>query len=252
MSIFPTLLRPPQVRPRGPATAAADFPIHLEPVLPTHLLPAGGSGDLPPPPPSAVGAGLVLGDSVLWTEDVWVDAATLPGAGGAKAAKSASQPARPPQEVSPSHPRATLACSRTVAATVSLDSASRVTSAGGLAVAGLAAGGDGSTADATTAHARPAAGHAGAGHWGVAAHVTHAAAAAALASRELVLQVEWCAVEGGGGGSGTAWAELPRGKVVRRSGAVFTAVHAGAHRAPWEDEAGRWTLLEELRASYDA
>jgi hypothetical protein len=69
------------------------------------------------------------------------------------------------------------------------------------------------------------------------------------------MQVEWCALSAVSAAAGRASAAAlayPKGKVIRRPGAVLAAPAAGAHRQPWEDEAGRWSLLEELRASFEA
>lgn len=245
--------------PSSAATAARDYPVPLEPVCPAHLLIAAGRHGAPES--DVLGVGAVLGDPILWTEEVWVDGASLgPGAGG----KGGAVPAgRAPMEVPPTHPRATLLCLRTVAGVVQGDSASRMVSASGVTVAAKAAGGA-AHRGAAAAHARAALAAAtgaratgGPAQWHAAAHVTHAAAAAALAARELVILVDWCVVSSDPGAgaalaAATASAVLPRGKAVRRPGAVLAAPSAGAHRAPWADEAGRWTLLEELKASYDA
>jgi hypothetical protein len=62
----------------------------------------------------------------------------------------------------------------------------------------------------------------------------------------LALQVEWCAVSIARAGTYA----LPAGAIVKRRQADIA--HLDVFRTLWADESGRWSCLEELRASYDA
>ncbi len=67
----------------------------------------------------------------------------------------------------------------------------------------------------------------------------------AVARRVVSLQVEWCTVSAARAGNYV----LPHGAIVKRKQADIA--HLEVYRVMWEDEAGRWSLGEELRASYD-
>jgi len=76
---------------------------------------------------------------------------------------------------------------------------------------------------------------------------------AAVARRQLTLQVEWCTIGGWPKDVHPAEAEaacrLPVGAIVKRAGAALAALDV--YRALWDDEAGRWSFTEELGASFD-
>ena len=68
----------------------------------------------------------------------------------------------------------------------------------------------------------------------------------AALQRVLALQVEWCAVSIARAGTYA----LPPGSIIKRRQADIA--HLDVFRTLWADESGRWSCLEELRASYDA
>ena len=70
--------------------------------------------------------------------------------------------------------------------------------------------------------------------------------AEAAARRVLTLQVEWCTVSIARAGTYA----LPLGACVKRRQADIA--HLDVFRTLWTDEAGRWAVLEELKASYDS
>lgn len=70
--------------------------------------------------------------------------------------------------------------------------------------------------------------------------------AEAAQRRVLSMQVEWCAVSIARAGTYS----LPAGAIIKRRQA--DVAHLDVYRTMWADEAGRWSCLEELRASYDA
>jgi len=210
---------------------------------------------------------IVLGDVVLFTEDVFLYAGPD------------VDPYHPaaPREVPESHPRAEFFCSRTVAAQVIADSASRMTAGSGASAniadpAGPAPVGATATALAASGYlagvrserVRTAAGghvvsvrppsalsrrRHDAGVGATDSGTRHGGAPTciedALAGRALTLQVEWSTVSK----ARAASAVLHPGAIVRRR-----AVDLGGldmYRTLWRDEAGRWSLAEEMRASYD-
>jgi hypothetical protein len=217
---------------------------------------------------------VVVGDVILFTEDVFVDSG--PDA-------DPYHPA-PRKEVPESHPRAVFLCSRTIAATVISDSASHVTSGSGasanvgapggpvpvgVAAAAAAAAeaamaivqseetksvmaGKGSVRGFKAGQALPArpksaaSAHAGGVDVGARAGGPPSTIDEAVSRRALSLQVEWCTVSLARSGRYV----LPHGAIVKRRQADIA--HLDVYRAMWEDEAGRWSLGEELRASFPA
>jgi hypothetical protein len=159
---------------------------------------------------AAARADVVVGDTVLFTEDVFVDSS--PPA-------DPYHPA-PAKEVPEANPRAKYLCSRTLAATVIGDNASRMVAGTGSSAAGAVAPLPPSALPSTTL-------------------------SDALAQRVVTLQVEWCTVST----SRASAYQLPHGLIVKRRHADLARLDV--YRCVWEDEAGRWTLAEELRASYD-
>jgi hypothetical protein len=226
---------------------------------------------------------IVVGDTILFTEDVFVDSGPDPDPYHPVARK----------EVHESHPRAQFLCSRTVAAVVLVDSASHLAAGSGASANVGTEGGPvyvGASAKAAAARNAAAApvqseetraimlgkGNAGitkgfkAGNalvrprtasssssshgggsgsgGGIEAGAGHGPAQSigeAVASRTLSLQVEWCTVSVARAGTYV----LPPGAIVKRKQA--DVAHLDIFRCMWEDEAGRWSLGEELRASYD-
>jgi hypothetical protein len=168
---------------------------------------------------------LVVGDVCCWTEDVFVEGrgSVAPGA-----------PAPPLKETTPDHAAAKFVCTRTLAATVLADNATRM----------------GSGRTATTPPLTTTA-----------------------ATREVTVQVEWCTLGATDLPADHAWCvalRVPAGAIIKRpcpcpapsatmdaasaSGGEDAGAGAGlgacdVFRAPWEDEAGRWSVAEEVAAS---
>lgn len=219
---------------------------------------------------------IVVGDVILFTEDVFVD----------RAPDVDMYHPQPKKEVPEGHPRAHFLCSRTIAATVIGDSASCMVAGGGHSANVGAPDGPvpvGFAAVAATAHAKSKAidkdadtgivvskagsllgftsgqkapgttmraksGNAAATDSGKVATTAMRPPISvdeAVARRQLSLQVEWCTVSA----AKAAYYVLPHGAIVKRSQADIA--HLDVYRCMWEDEAGRWGLGEELTASYD-
>jgi hypothetical protein len=212
---------------------------------------------------------IVAGDVILFTEDVFVDSAPDPDPYHPAARK----------EVAQSHPRAHFLCSRTIAATLLADSASRLTTGSGasanlggpggpthvgMAAAAIAAH-DVAThkdADATSyisaktgsvtkfAASRPSS--VGSRRHSLSIAETVGAVkpsetiSEAVTQRVLSLQIEWCTVSIARAGPYT----LPLGAIVKRKQSDLAGLDVW--RTMWADEAGRWSVSEELKASYDS
>ena len=212
---------------------------------------------------------IVAGDVILFTEDVFVDSAPDPDPYHPAARK----------EVPQSHPRAHFLCSRTIAATLLADSSSRLTTGSGasanlggpggpthvgMAAAAIAAH-DVAThkdADATSyisaktgsvtkfAASRPSS--VGSRRHSLSISETVGAVkpsetiSEAVTQRVLSLQIEWCTVSIARAGPYT----LPLGAIVKRKQSDLAGLDVW--RTMWADEAGRWSVSEELKASYDS
>jgi hypothetical protein len=211
---------------------------------------------------------VVLGDLILFTEDVFVDSA--PDA-------DAFHPAEP-TPVPESHPRATFYCSRTVAASIISDSASRLTAGSGVSANIAVIGGPspiGATAAAFAASGyltgmytervktvtggqvvsvRPPSAlsrrkvDAGVGSTdsGVRAMGGPSCMEDGLHARMLTLQVEWSTVSKSRAGAMV----FAHGSIIKRRAVDLAGLDM--YRTLWADEGGRWSLSEEMRASYDA
>lgn len=127
-----------------------------------------------------------------------------------------------PREVACDAPTAKFVATRTIAATIIADTASRcIGSSGGGGAAAAAPGADD--------------------------------AAAALATRELTVAVEWCTLGATELPPDHPWSLALRcgvGAMVKRQASAISA--CDVFRVAWEDEGGRWTVGEELAASWDA
>lgn len=212
---------------------------------------------------------IVAGDVILFTEDVFVDSAPDPDPYHPAARK----------EVPQSHPRAHFLCSRTIAATLLADTASGLTTGSGASANLGGPGGPtiiGMTAAALAAHdvathkdddatsyisaktgsvtkfaaSRPSS--VGSRRHSVSVAETVGAIkppetiAEAASQRILSLQIEWCTVSIARAGPYT----LPLGAIVKRKQSELAGLDVW--RTMWADEAGRWSISEELKASYDS
>ena len=265
----------------APASASRDFSLFCRPAAAAAS--AGGDGEeeaggagAPPPPGApamharvlAAGAGamqdIVVGDTLVWTEDVYIDGAR---------ALDPYHPA-PPREVEPGAPCATrrFLTSRTIAAVVLADSASRLGAASG---SSANVGGEAGPmpvgamqAALTLVGKMPASPRVmGREEGGGSGATASGSLEEALAARTLGLQVEWCTVSLAAGatparhlrashGADALAAAHPElylkgvGSNIQRSAAALAALDV--FRVPWRDEEGRWSLMEELGASYDS
>lgn len=216
---------------------------------------------------------MVVGDVILFTEDVYVDATPDP------------DPYHPAQkkEVPESSPRAHFLCSRTIAATVIGDTCSHVNQGTGNSANVGSPGGPvpiGSAAKAFIANEaansvvqseetrlimtgkKLVSVHSfKAGQRPPTASRRHSVSgddknqsinrlpapetiAQAVEQRVLSLQVEWCTVSLARAGPYV----VPHGAILKRKQSEMA--HLDIYRCMWEDESGRWSLGEELRASF--
>ena len=249
----------------APASAAKDFTLLCRPVAEEGAPPQGAMAARV----LACGAGamqdIVVGDTIVWTEDVYIDGAR---------ALDPYHPA-PPREVEASCASRRFLTSRTLAAVVLSDSASRLGAAtGSSANVGGEAGPMpvGAMQAALTLvgkmpasprlmgrEARPV-------EEGGRGEAAAGSLQEALAARALGLQVVWCTVGLTAGatparhlrashGADAFAAAHPElyvkgvGCNISRSAAELAALDV--FRCPWRDEEGRWSLLEELGASFD-
>jgi len=219
---------------------------------------------------------MVVGDVILFTEDVYVDASPDP------------DPYHPAQkkEVPESSPNAHFLCSRTIAATVIGDTSSHVTQGtGSSANVGSPDGPVPIGAAAKAFKANEAANSVVQSEetrkvmTGKTLTLSHGFKAGqrpptagrrtsvskedngngidtgnkppppetinqAIEQRVLSLQVEWCTVSLARAGPYV----VPHGAILKRKQSEMA--HLDIYRCMWEDESGRWSLGEELRASY--
>jgi hypothetical protein len=236
----------------------------------------GGTTPRPAPRDAALAAvqDIVVGDTLLFTEDVFMDGS--PDA-------DPYHPA-PPKEVSEGRANARFLCSRTVAAVVIGDSASRLAAGTGKSagVGGpVGPGYIGQTEAAIKALARPAdanmadAAVDGAAHGGAYTREPPpppGSAAEALAERSLLLQIEWSVLSlpqpardakrrlrAGASAADVAAAypetyALTTGSIVPRKATALAKLDV--FRTTWRDEenasGSRWSLRDEISASFDA
>lgn len=212
---------------------------------------------------------VVLGDAILFTEDVFVE----------KVAEVDPYHPAGPKEVPEHAPRAEFYCSRTIAAVVIGDSASGMTTGQGHCsnLGGL----NGPVPVGMTAKAfnksgylaalqttkiktvngkevisvRPASASirrdkdaiSGSTDSGVEHRGPVTCLEDALSARQLSLQIEFCTVSKSRAANlGMAY---PHGAIIKRVAKDLAGLDM--YRTMWEDEAGRWTLAEEMRASFD-
>ena len=260
-----------------PASCAKDFVLECHAVCPSGG--AGGGGPLPSPRSAALpiqvrisGSGhggmqdVVVGDTIVWTEDVWIDGARP---------LDPFHPA-PPREVDATCPTRRFLTSRTIAAVVLSDSSSRLGAASG---SSANVGGEAGPMPVGAMHAaltlvgkmpyspRLMGKEAKSKEEGGRGEALLGTLEESLGKRMLGLQVEWC-TRGFTGGSAAASKHLrpshgadayaaahPQlyqkgmGCNIPRAAADLAALDI--FRVPWVDEAGRWSLLEELGASFD-
>jgi hypothetical protein len=250
--------------PHTPASARNDFVVECGS---SASVSGGGEGKAPAGSPRSTASprkpeapapaqDIVAGDTILWTEDVWID--------GSRPVDP-YHPA-PPRMVSDAHPQRVLLCNRTIAATVIADSASKFTR------------GAGSSANVGGEHGPIPVGAMSTalklvGKFPDQPRVMHAAGEGravasreeALAARELSLAVEWCTInlpqpEVGpkalrpAQGPAAYAAANPHlytctvGNIIKRK--ANDLAQYDTYRTMWEDEAGRWSSAEELAAGH--
>ncbi len=261
-----------------PATAGRDFVVLCRPIAPPGPAPsATGNSYLLPTLPiapriAASGFGamqdVVVGDTIVWTEDVWIDGSRP---------LDPYHPA-PPREVEAACPTRRFLTSRTIAAVVIGDSSSKLSSGTG---SSANVGGEmGPMPVGAMQHAlrltgkmpylpRLTAKKAKPVEEGGRPQAIGGSMEEILRARTLTLCVEWCTL-----GFAPPGEDTTPSKHLRASHGpdAFAAAHPHLYqktmgsniirmasdlasldmfRMPWRDEEGRWSLLEELGASFE-
>jgi hypothetical protein len=196
-----------------PFNASKYFVVEVQKI---DLIPIFPPENPPPGEESSVSAQLyvpdcVIGDTICFTEDVFVDGSAV---------RNHRSEALNLTEVPFNHKRAKYLCARTIAATVIGDTSSRMQAQDVIKMDGR--------------------------DFGESLHQ-------AAQNRIITIQVDWCTLGGYPSDVYTSEVEaackVKDGAIVKRNSGALCSIDI--FRVPWEDEPGRWSLVEELAASFD-